>query len=137
MEYKYLRSLSSLRRTIQCANEKIVICWFSYGDYDVRPHYRTYVRDKTSEYGDKKFNSYPDSDKPYDVNGEPICIVAMNVYPDEIVAFILLLCYEIDSSGDITIHIDDDTIYGILEKDYHEFKETVFEGLVSYLGEFS
>lgn len=99
MEYKYLCTLSELRRTIRRANEKIVICWFSYDDYDVRPHYRTYVRDKTSEDGDKKFNSYPDSDKPYDVNGEPICI-ATGIYPDEIVASILLLCYEIASSGD-------------------------------------
>lgn len=136
MEYKYLCTLSELRRTIRRANEKIVICWFSYDDYDVRPHYRTYVRDKTSEDGDKKFNSYPDLNKPYDENDEPICI-ATGIYPDEIVASILLLCYEIASSGDITIHIDDNTIYGILEEDYHEFKETVFEGLVSYLGEFS
>lgn len=53
MEYKYLCTLSELRRTIRRANEKIVICWFSYDDYDVRPHYRTYVRDNAAEYGDK------------------------------------------------------------------------------------
>lgn len=137
-KYKYLRSLSSLRRAIQCANEKIVIQWFSYDDYDIRPHYRIYVRDNTTESGSKKFKSYPDSNKPYDGNLDKIRIVNTDISQDEIVAFILLLCYESDRSADINIHIDDTGIeYDILEEDYHRFKKSVIEGLIYYLGEFS
>ena len=137
-KYKYLRSLDSLRRTIQCANEKIVIQWFSYDDYDIRPHYRMYVRDNATTSGSKKFNSYPDSSKPYDGNLEMMRIANTDISQDEIVASILLLCYESDRSADINIHIDDSgTEYDILEEDYYIFKKSVIEGLVCYLGEFS
>ena len=138
MKFWYLRSLGSLRRAIQRANEKIVLRWFSYEDYEVRPHYRMYVRDNTATSGSKKFNSYPDSNKPYGENLETMRIANTDISQDEIVAFILLLCYESDRSADINIHIDDsDVEYDILEEDYHEFKSSVIEGLVSYLGEFS
>ena len=137
-KYKYLRSLSSLRRVIQCANEKIVVQWFSYDEYDVRPHYRMYVRDNATTAGSKKFSSYPDSSKPYDGNLEMMRIANTDISQAEIVASILLLCYESDRSADINIHIDDSAIeYDILEEDYHIFKKSVIEGLVHYLGEFS